>query len=195
MSRSGPAGDPDSDTPALRKALGCFATGVTVVTTCGSDDRPRGFTANSFTSVSLDPPLVLVCVGQAVSDRAVYASCETFAINVLSRTQRALSDRFATESPDRFARVRWRKGSHGPPIVDDAVASLQCTPYRRIEAGDHMILIGRVLAFEHTARHPLVFFSSRYCRLAHSPEPWPDDDASHGGGAEPDGADLDGQAH
>ncbi len=156
---------PDPET--LRRALGCFVTGVTVVTTRDADGVPCGFTANSFTSVSLDPPLVLVCVGHEVERMDVYRRCPGFAINVLDASQRALSDRFATKHPDRFGGVRWRPGAHGAPILEGGIAALECAPWRRIEAGDHMILVGRVLWCEDAGdRRPLAYWRGSYRRLS-----------------------------
>ena len=129
---------------------------------------PLGFTASSFTSVSLDPPLVLVCVGHEVEGFDAYRRCPEFAINVLGESQRALSDRFATEHPDRFGGVRWRQGAHGPhgaPILEGCIAALECVPWRRIEAGDHMILIGRVLRCEGSGGRPLAYWRGSYLCL------------------------------
>lgn len=153
------------DAAALRRALGCFVTGVTVVTARDAGGGPHGFTANSFTSVSLDPPLVLVCVGHAVEDLEVYRECGGFAVNVLADSQQAISETFATDLPDRFAGVRWREGAYGTPILEDCIASLECAPWHRIEAGDHMILIGRVLTFERSPGRPLAFCHGRYVSL------------------------------
>ena len=160
-----PASGQGPEPAALRRALGCFVTGVTVVTARGDDGRPHGFTANSFTSVSLDPPLVLVCVGHETECLEVYRRCPGFAVNVLGEAQRALSDRFATEPSDRFAGVRWREGSCGSPILEGCVASLECAAWQRIEAGDHMILVGRVLACEHTTGRPLAYWRGCYRSL------------------------------
>jgi flavin reductase (DIM6/NTAB) family NADH-FMN oxidoreductase RutF len=165
VSRIEPASGQGPDTAALRRALGCFVTGVTVVTTRGAGGLPHGFTANSFTSVSLDPPLLLVCVGHAVESLEVYRECEGFAINVLADSQRAISDTFATKHPDRFAGVRWREGSYGSPLLEGCVASLECASWQRIEAGDHMILIGRVVALEHSTGRPLAFCHGSYLSL------------------------------
>ena len=153
------------DAAALRRAFGCFVTGVTVVTARGADALPCGFTANSFTSASLDPPLVLVCIGHAVESVEIYRECERFAINVLADSQRPISDAFAAELPDRFAGVRWREGAHGAPILEGCAASFECASWRRVEAGDHMILIGRVLALEHSMLRPLVFLRGDYLSL------------------------------
>ena len=151
---------------ALRQTLGCFVTGVTVVTTRGADGTPYGFTANSFTAVSLDPALVLVCVGQAVRGLETFRTCERFAINILSDSQQEVSRAFANGSPSRFSPAHWRDGRHGPPIMAGAVAWLECEAYRRFEAGDHMILIGRVIAHECSAGRPLVYYRGGYSRLA-----------------------------
>ena len=160
---SAAGGNPDA--AALRRVLGSFVTGVTVVTTSAADGVPHGFTANSFTSVSLDPPLVLVCIGHAVEGLEVYRKCREFAVNILADSQQAISETFATEHPDRFCGVRWHKGSRGSPILEDCVASLECAPVQRIEAGDHMILIGRVVACEHSDGRPLVFCRGSYLSL------------------------------
>ena len=165
MSDRDEASDQGPDTAALRRALGCFVTGVTVVTTRDADGVPHGFTANSFTSVSLDPPLVLVCVGHEVEMLDVYRRCSRFAINVLGDSQRAISDRFATEQPNRFAGVHWREGSHRLPILDGCIASVVCVSWRRIEAGDHMILIGRVLECEESTERPLAYWRGSYRSL------------------------------
>ena len=165
VSDAEPATDQGPDAAAFRRALGCFVTGVTVVTARDADGVPHGFTANSFTSVSLDPPLVLVCVGHEVEGFDVYRRCSEFAINVLGDSQRAISDRFATEHPDRFADVRWREGSHGLPILENCVASLVCVSWRRFEAGDHTILVGRVLECEDSTDRPLAYWRGSYRSL------------------------------
>ena len=151
---------------ALRRALGCFVTGVTIVTARGADGRAHGFTANSFASVSLDPPLVLVCVGHEAQGLEVYRRCPQFAICVLGSSQQAISNRFATERPDRFAGVRWREGSYGLPILEGCIASLECAVWQRIEAGDHMVLVGRVLGCEDSPGRPLAFWRGSYRGLA-----------------------------
>ena len=161
-----PASGRGTDSAALRRALGCFVTGVTVVTARGADGRPHGFTANSFTSVSLDPPLVLVCVGEETEDLEVYRQCTKFAVNVLGDSQQAISERFATEHSDRFAGVCWREGSYGSPILEGCIASLECAAWRRIEAGDHLILIGRVLVCEDSTDRPLAYWRGRYRSLS-----------------------------
>src|SRR5437667_153340 len=106
------------DPGELRKTFGCFATGVTIVTAYDADGQPRGMTANSFTSVSLDPPLILVCVATAAPIWSVLAEAPGFAVNVLSEQQQDISQRFATPVPDKFAGTAWREpGVQGGPIL------------------------------------------------------------------------------
>ena len=128
----------------LRQAFGAFATGVTVVTTLTPDGEPIGFTANSFTSVSLDPPLLLVCIAKSSTNLQSFSHCEHFAINVLSETQKDVSARFASRVEDRFADTLWQRGSAGTPLIDGAVAWFECSTDNLVDAGDHLILIGRV---------------------------------------------------
>ena len=153
------------DTAALRHTLGCFVTGVTVVTARDDDGAAYGFTANSFTSVSLDPPLVLVCVGDAVQGVDAFRVCERFAVSILSDSQQALSRSFADDTPNRFHATDWRDGPHGSPILRHGLGWLECAAERRIEAGDHMILVGRVLAHECSDRQPLVYYRGGYADL------------------------------
>lgn len=149
------------DVRDFRRALGAFVTGVTVVTTI-SDGAPRGFTANSFTSVSLDPPLVLVCIGKSSSNFEAFATAQTFAINILSDQQREVSRNFAARIEDRFAAVRWRRGDNGAPIIDGSAAWLECDMEQRVEAGDHIVLFGRVRAFGQERLSPLGFCRGNY---------------------------------
>ena len=166
MSNVEPAQNQGPDTDALRLALGCFLTGVTVVTVCDTDGVPHGFTANSFTSVCLDPPLVLVCIGHEVDSVEVYRECEGFAVNILADSQQAVSNTFATDHRNRFAGVGWRLGSHGSPILEGCVASFECAFWQRVEAGDHDILVGRVLAFEQSSGRPLAYWRGSYVSVS-----------------------------
>lgn len=155
-----------SDARTLRDALGCFATGVTVVTTRDADGRPVGLTANSFTSVSLDPPLLLVCLARGASSLGSFAVAEGFAVNVLHIGQQAVSGRFATRDADRFADTEWETWDTGAPIIANSLASFDCTRHAWHEAGDHVILVGQVqrVRFE-PRRDPLLYFRGRYRRL------------------------------
>ena len=150
------------DPRAFRKALGSFLTGITVIATTQADGTPRGFTANSFTSVSLDPPLVLVCIAKTASSHPVFTAAEGFSVNILAEHQAAVSGLFASKSADKFSGVRWRKGPAGNPVLDEVAAWFDCRHHDVVDAGDHIILIGRVLGFDERAANPL-----GYCRGAH----------------------------
>ncbi|WP_374653533.1 flavin reductase family protein [Dongia sp.] len=151
---------------ALRQAFSSFATGVTVVTVCDTLGRPRGMTANSFTSVSLAPPLILICVATQAPIWPAFAGAPTFAVNVLAAGQRELSQRFARPADDKFAGIGWQHGELGVPLIDGAAAHLECRRVREIEAGDHMILLGEVVHFAHSPAPPLVFHRGAYAALA-----------------------------
>ena len=150
------------DPRAFRKALGSFLTGVTVVATVQEDGTPRGFTANSFTSVSLDPPLVLVCIAKTAASCPIFSAADGFSINILAEHQAHVSGLFASKSPDKFANVSWRRGPAGNPLLDEVAAWVDCARHDVVDAGDHVILIGRVQGFEERAVNPL-----GYCRGAH----------------------------
>lgn len=149
----------------LRKILGKFLTGVTVVTTLDQNQIPVGFTANSFTSVSLEPPLVLVCLAQSAGLASVFRRASSFAINILSTEQESTSNSFARKDADRFAKVNWQKKATGSPVIEGCAAWLDCEMYEKIMAGDHIILIGRIQDAEKTARHPLGYYQGRYCAI------------------------------
>ncbi|MCB1620242.1 MAG: flavin reductase family protein [Thiothrix sp.] len=136
--------DPNSN---LRQAFGAFMTGVTVVTTRTGGGLPIGFTANSFTSVSLDPPLLLVCLSLNMHSLPAFLECEHFAVSILSEQQQDISNRFASYMGDRFAGTRWQADSFGMPLIEAATAWFSCSIHQRMEAGDHLILIGQVENF------------------------------------------------
>jgi len=150
----------------LREALGNFVTGVTVVTTrCGGE--LHGLTANSFTSVSLDPPLVLFSLARTADCFDAFEQSNHFAINVLGADQEALSNRFATKEVDKWDEVRWRPGHGGCPLLDDAIAAFECRVTDRHEGGDHVIHVGEVLRFAHRPEGaPLAFFRGRYTAIS-----------------------------
>ena len=116
------SGDPLSENRQLRQALGTFATGVTVVTTIDEDAAPRGFTANSFTSVSLDPPLILVCLAKAAATCSTFTNGQRFCVNVLAEDQQDICALFASPVRDRFDQVSWRTGKNGSPIINDVIS-------------------------------------------------------------------------
>ncbi|MGC1503740.1 MAG: flavin reductase family protein [Sulfitobacter sp.] len=150
------------DPRALRHAFGSFMTGVTVVTTHAPDGTPLGFTANSFTSVSLDPPLLLVCLAKSSSNYAAFCAANGFAVNVLAETQIEISNTFARPVDDRFAAVKWRAGPQGAPVLEGVSAWFDCTMHRTVDAGDHMILIGEVKAFDANAAPGLGYAQGAY---------------------------------
>jgi flavin reductase (DIM6/NTAB) family NADH-FMN oxidoreductase RutF len=153
------------DTRALRRALGRFVTGVTVVTTSEASGTPRGFTANSFTSVSLDPPLLLVCIAKSAASCPVFCAAERFAVNILAEEQRDISGVFATQSPNKFEQVAWRPGPSGTPLIMSSLAWFECARHAVIEAGDHVILLGQVEAFDCRDGRPLGYLEGRYFLL------------------------------
>lgn len=146
----------------LRDAFGRFATGVTVVTTRQPDGTPRGFTANSFTSVSLDPPLLLVCIGKAALSCETFANAGQFAVNILSDDQKDVSGLFASQSAEKFEIAKWHPDAQDMPVIDDALASFSCAHHRLVDAGDHLILIGRVVDYATHEGQPLGFYRGSY---------------------------------
>jgi flavin reductase (DIM6/NTAB) family NADH-FMN oxidoreductase RutF/pimeloyl-ACP methyl ester carboxylesterase len=155
-----------SDARTLRDAMGCFATGVTIITAHAADGRPIGLTANSFTSVSLDPPLLLVCIANNAGSAETLRSIDGFAVNVLQIGQQPVSNLFAGKSEDRFAGTRWEIGEYGAPILPSSLGIFECKRDSLHEAGDHFILVGRVekASFE-PRRDPLLYFRGKYRRL------------------------------
>lgn len=146
----------------LRDAFGAFATGVTIVTTRQADGTPRGFTANSFTSVSLDPPLLLVCLAKTAHSCESFMRAGHFAVNVLADDQKAVSGLFAGRAPDKFDQCRWTPGSGEVPLIDGALAQFACSRERLVDAGDHVVLIGRVIAASVREGRPLGYFRGAY---------------------------------
>lgn len=141
-------------------------TGVTVVTTINERGQPIGFTANSFTSVSLDPPLVLVCLAKASANRDSFATAESYAINILTDDQQHISSTFARPVENRFDGISWRIEKTGSPIIDGVAAWLDCRMHDVIDAGDHLIFIGEVMAFANTTLSPLGYLRGNYVRMS-----------------------------
>ena len=153
------------DPRELRNAFGTFMTGVTVVTSAGADGAPVGFTANSYTSVSLDPPLLLVCPARSLSSFPVFDTCGHFAVNILAEDQQDVSNIFATSKTDRFAQVSWRADEWGCPIVNGSAASFSCATHQRTAAGDHLILVGRIKRFQTSGDAGLGYSNGGYFSL------------------------------
>jgi flavin reductase (DIM6/NTAB) family NADH-FMN oxidoreductase RutF len=165
------------DLRGLRHALGQFATGVTVVTARGEDGHPVGITANSFTSLSLEPPLVLWCLGRTAASLPTFRACTHFGVNVLCSSQHHLSRLFATAGADKFGGADTHDGPSGVPLLAGVLAHLVCRNVRQIEAGDHFIVIGEIEHYESFGGEPLVFHSGTYRITTRHPEleePLPD---------------------
>jgi flavin reductase (DIM6/NTAB) family NADH-FMN oxidoreductase RutF len=158
------------DAAAFRRALGQFATGVTVVLTRAADGRRLGLTANAFCSVSLEPPMVLVCVGRRSEAHAGFVESGRFGVSVLAEGQEDVSRRFAARGPERFEGFELEEGPHGSPLVPGALARLECRVTAAHEAGDHVIYVGEVLAADSAPGAPLVYHASGYVRLASGEE-------------------------
>ena len=140
-----------------------YLTGVTVVTTLREDGHPVGLTVNSFTPVSLAPPLVLVCVHRGCRVYRDLVQCGRFAVNVLSARQQDLAVRFASDIGDRFTAVTWDAGSGGLPLIRDALATFECRLADTVAGGDHKILIGRVEIVADRHGPPLIRYDRSYC--------------------------------
>lgn len=150
------------DTRAFRRALGNFATGVTVITARDSSGRQVGVTANSFNSVSLDPPLILWSIDKRSSSQEVFEEASHFAVNVLAADQIELSNNFARPKDDRFAGIEYKAGEGGAPVFEDCSARFHCEKYQKLDGGDHWILVGKVVAFDDLGRAPLLYHQGAY---------------------------------
>ena len=153
--------DPD----AFRSVLGRFASGVTIVTASDAEGRDHGMTVSAFCSVSLEPPLVLVCIDHMASMFPVLTTATAFAVNVLSHGQEALSRRFAADEPNRFDGVGYSRGQGGCALLDDVLAHLECAVHGRLEAGDHTIVLGQVETADARTERPLLYYRGGYAQL------------------------------
>lgn len=158
-------------TTELRKALGQFATGVTVVTTRAADGSPDGITVNSFASVSLDPPLLLWCLGLSAASYDTFRLASQHLINVLAADQVELAKHFATRGAKRFDGVKWSPTDTGLPRLEGCIAWFEVGIRSRHEEGDHLILVGRIESFEVVRGRPLVFHNSQFAELAGAAPP------------------------
>jgi 3-hydroxy-9,10-secoandrosta-1,3,5(10)-triene-9,17-dione monooxygenase reductase component len=149
----------------LRRILGHFATGVTVVTTRLASGEPWGFTVNAFTSVSLSPPLILICVDQGTESFQAMSQAEYFAVNFLAEDQEELSRVFASRFRERFEGVPHEHGANGTPLLKGCLGFLECRKTASHAHGDHTILIGEVVAGEARGGAPLLFYRSAYGRM------------------------------
>ena len=149
----------------LRQALGSFPTGVTVVSCLDKDNNPLGFTANSFTSVSLDPQLISICIDKESFNIDTFSITEHFAVSILSESQQSISTTFATPNEERFKNIDWRSEDTGSPIISNAVAWFDCKTEQVVDAGDHLILIGKIISFDSSPKTPLMYLRGNYVNL------------------------------
>ena len=150
----------------LRNAMGLFATGVTIITTKDASGKPFGLTANAFSSLSLDPPMLLICVDKGVDCYACFDESKVFAVNFLSLTQEELSTRFATKGIEKFEGLSYRVGELGVALLDGALAHFECTVAHAHEGGDHTIYVGEVQRLVTMEGDPLLFYQGKYRFLA-----------------------------
>jgi flavin reductase (DIM6/NTAB) family NADH-FMN oxidoreductase RutF len=163
MARTASAAPPSFGADDFRAALAMFATGVTIVTARGPAGEPIGLTANSFNSVSIDPPLVLWSLSRQAGSMAAFERGSHYAINILAADQHTLAERFASKQLDRFDGVAFRPGINGVPLLDGAAAIFECFNRSRYEEGDHVIFVGEVERCGRRAgAHPLIFHGGRY---------------------------------
>src|SRR5487761_314798 len=146
----------------LRRVMGHFATGVTVITSLRASGEMHGLTANAFSSVSLVPPLLLICVDKKAESYPCFEESKVFTVNILSAEQEALSRKFAVSGGNKFEGVSYRVGANGVPILDGAVAYLECRLSGSMDAGDHTIYLGEIEQAETHEAKPLLFFRGGY---------------------------------
>ena len=149
------------DEAAFKLAMSHFPSGVTVVTT-EYDGRPYGMTVASFASLSLHPPLVLVCVEKSVKTHDAIAAAGKFGVSILSSDQEDISARFASRADDKFAGIEMRRGELGVPLIAGALTTLECSVYDQLPGGDHTIFVGEVVSIRTSEGSPLIYFRSGY---------------------------------
>ena len=150
-----------SDSKFLRKTLGKYSTGVTVVTSIDNNGNPIGMTVNSFTSVSLQPALVLWCIDKKQPSYNSFMDAEGYAVNILSKDQNDLCHKFASQLDDKFENVDWKKSENGFPLVKNSLARLDCKKWNYYSGGDHQILVGEVTSFDSCELEPLTYWNGQ----------------------------------
>lgn len=161
----------DIDQREFRNAVGCFATGITVITTLDADGAPVGITANSFTSLSLTPPLVLFCLDISSSSFEAFHRNRHFAVNVLDEGQQELSAHFARSNINKWDGMAYETWDTGCPVLGGCLANLECDIDSVFEGGDHVIIVGKVVRMrydEEASGHPLLYYRGRYGQIAPS---------------------------
>ena len=152
----------DVEKRVLRTWLGQYATGVTIVTTLNEQGQKVGMTANSFSSVSLDPPLILWSIAKTASNVADFCQCERFAINILNEAQHVESNHFSKSSADKFSSLSCISEIENIPVIDEALTTLICRTYQIYEGGDHHIILGEIELCKHNGGKPLLFHNGQY---------------------------------
>ncbi len=158
---------------AFRRALGNFATGVTIITARAPDGTTVGVTASSFNSLSMDPPLILWSSMKGTPSCAIFEQASHFAVNILASDQMDMSNHFARQQDDKFAGMDWEPGIGGAPVFNDCAGRFQCETFDKIDGGDHWIFVGRVLAFDDFGRPPLCFHRGSYAMVFDHPSAFP----------------------
>jgi flavin reductase (DIM6/NTAB) family NADH-FMN oxidoreductase RutF len=153
------------DTQELRRVMGHFATGVTVITTKDRDGTPQGLTANAFMSLSLNPPLILISVDKGATCYGCFEPQNGFAVNFLSEEQEQISRRFATKGIDKFAGLQWKEGNNGAAILDGVLGYVECKITQCYDGGDHTIVVGEITGVSAAGTRPLLFFKGKYQKL------------------------------
>jgi flavin reductase (DIM6/NTAB) family NADH-FMN oxidoreductase RutF len=154
------------DKAQFRQVLGNFPAGVTVVTLTGPENKPYGLTATAFTSVSLLPPMVLVCVDKKTDSHPHFVPGGAFVVNLLAQDQQDVSQRFATRAIDKFAGVEWKIGALGAPVLAGTIGHMECRVAHSYDGGDHTIFVGEIESAAATDGQPLVYFRGAYRKVA-----------------------------
>lgn len=153
--------DPD----AFRAVMGRFASGVTIVTATDSSGDDHGMTVSAFASVSLDPPLMVMCIDHAASMHDILVSSDYFAVNILASTQEAIARRFADTGAQRFEGIGYSRGENGAPILDDVLAYIECKRVSSTVAGDHTVIVGETVATSMRNARPLLYYRGGFAQL------------------------------
>lgn len=160
---------PTVDNATFREFCARFASGVTITTVSDAQGNPHGLTASSLTAVSLNPPLILVCIDHNSGVLHAFRKSAHFAVNILHTGQQALSNQFASKTADRFSGVAWHPGEGGSPLLDDCLAQVECLTHQIVDAGDHAVFFGEVIRAQVNGGEPLLYFNRNYRALAALP--------------------------
>ncbi len=156
---------PAIDSAVFRDFCARFASGVTITTVCDVAGNPHGLTASSFTAVSLNPPLILVCINHNSGVLQHFRTASHFAVNILHAGQQMISNQFAVKAKDRFDGVRWTRGVGGSPLLEECLAQVECVTQQIVDAGDHAVFFGEVVGARVADASPLLYFDRAYRTL------------------------------